>query len=102
VTHDPRYSSARWKKLRKLIRERDGDICQLRLRGCKVRAQCVDHTIEPGPPGTAQSDALFWNANNCVAACVSCNTSKRNSHRNALARLAEQQQPGAFGTSRQW
>jgi 5-methylcytosine-specific restriction endonuclease McrA len=97
---DPRYSSARWKRLRKAIRQRDRNECQIKLPGCRGIAQSVDHRIEPGPPSAGRDD-LFWAAWNLQSACRSCNTAKRNKHRNELARQAEGGEP-TFTTSRDW
>ena len=87
---DPRYSSAAWKRLRKAVRQRDGNVCQIRLPGCKGIATQVDHVVEPGPPHLKR-DAQFFDANNLQAACRSCNVAKRNARRNKLAREAEAQ-----------
>src|SRR5215470_11844251 len=84
---DPRYSSAQWKRLRKYIRNRDGNVCQIKLPGCKGVATSVDHIREPGPPELGL-DYLFFDQSNCRAACRSCNTSKRNRRTSDLAAQA--------------
>ncbi len=85
---DPRYSSYRWPVLRRYIRQRDMNLCQVKLPRCKVIASCVDHRVEPGPPELGRDD-LFYDPANLRASCASCNTAKRNQRRNDLARQAE-------------
>lgn len=116
---DPRYSTYKWKVLRKAIRARDRNVCQLRLPGCRGAATQVDHRVEPGPPELGRDD-LFFDATNLRASCRPCNISKRNSRTADLARQAQglpakQTQPdpswahyggdaigGYFRTSREW
>lgn len=62
-----------WLLLRKAILARDGYTCQLRLPGCKTRANQVDHII-----GLQQAPHLRWDPTNLQAACKSCNVAKGN------------------------
>jgi hypothetical protein len=94
---DARYGTYRWRQLSGSIRRRDMNLCQVRLPNCTVVATCVDHRIEPGPPELRRND-LFFDPSNLRACCASCNTAKRNTRRNLLARQAEMQTP----PSRDW
>lgn len=58
--------TAAWKRVRRLVLERDGWTC----RYCGRPAQTVDH-VEPVSRGGDPLDP-----ENCVAACGSCNYSK--------------------------
>ena len=75
------YDDPRWKKMRKLVLERDGYRCQLQCSPkCKGDATEVDHIV-------SVSDGGAWlDPANLVAACKSCNISKRNSEVAARAR----------------
>ena len=58
-----------WRAMRKLILQRDGWQCQIRLAGCTHDATQVDH-ITPLDDGGARLDPL-----NLRAACTHCNCS---------------------------
>lgn len=62
-----------WLILRKLVLQRDGYVCQLRLPGCKTKATQVDHII-----GLAQAPERRWDIENLTSACRSCNIAKGN------------------------
>ncbi len=87
MSHDRRYSTTRWRKLRTAVRARDGNRCMLKLPGCTHVAQHVDHIFEPGPP-ELQRDDLFYAVENCRSSCRACNISKRNTRTAGLARQA--------------
>ncbi len=74
------YDTAAWRSLRLRCLERDGYICQIRLPGCRVKATAVDHIIELEDGGAP------YLLENVQAACVPCNTAKRNRR---LARRAK-------------
>ena len=66
IKHEKVYGSA-WRKFRKMILARDGFSCQY----CGADATTVDH-VNPVARGGAILDP-----DNCVAACVRCNSSKQ-------------------------
>jgi 5-methylcytosine-specific restriction endonuclease McrA len=74
------YDSPVWRAVRKEVLARDGHVCQIRLPGCKVRANSVDHIVRPEDGGARYDPA------NLRAACISCNSAKRNSSLAARAR----------------
>lgn len=59
-----------WQRLRKLIIERDGGLCRLRLEGCTRTAITADHIIGVAAGG---SDA----PSNLAASCGNCNEQHR-------------------------
>ena len=67
---DYRFTQA-WKRLRLVILERDKWQCQIRLRGCKGRADQVDH-IRPMTRGGGHHPG------NLRAACKHCNITRSN------------------------
>jgi 5-methylcytosine-specific restriction endonuclease McrA len=94
MSADPRYSTYRWRLLRRAVRQRDGGRCQLQLAGCTGLATQADHKQEPGPPALGRDD-LFFDIANLQASCRSCNVAKRNTR---TATLAGQ----ALGISSDW
>jgi 5-methylcytosine-specific restriction protein A len=76
------YQDPRWRKVRRLVLERDGHQCQLRLDGCTGKATQVDHTIDLGDGGAPYDPA------NLASACKPCNIAKRNIGVAARAREA--------------
>jgi 5-methylcytosine-specific restriction endonuclease McrA len=58
-----------WRKVRAQVLARDRHVCQLRLPGCTVIADCVDHTV---PSRHGGSD----DPSNLRAACGHCNRVK--------------------------
>jgi 5-methylcytosine-specific restriction endonuclease McrA len=74
------YDSPAWPAVRRDVLARDGHVCQVRLPGCKVRANSVDHIVRPEDGGAPYDPA------NLRAACTSCNSAKRNSAVAARAR----------------
>ncbi len=64
------YNDPAWRRVRKLVLERDEHTCQLRGRGCTGVATTVDHIV-PLAAGGARLDPA-----NLQAACSWCNTSK--------------------------
>ena len=68
-----------WIRVRRLILERDGWVCQIKARGCTEKATAVDHIVavsRGGPPLAP---------NNLRACCVSCNTGRANRERHERA-----------------
>jgi 5-methylcytosine-specific restriction endonuclease McrA len=66
-----------WQHLRRIVFERDGNVCQLRYPGvCTHRASTVDHVIEA-------SDGGSNDPSNLVAACRPCNQLKAARHARA-------------------
>lgn len=65
---------AEWQRVRKLVLDRDGHECQLRLRVCTKVATTVDHIV-PLSAGGARLDMA-----NLQAACRPCNTAKGGKH----------------------
>jgi len=68
----PEYSGREWQRVRKIVLARDRHECQIRGPHCRIVADAVDHVIEMSRGG-ARLDL-----SNLQAACVSCNTWKRN------------------------
>jgi len=67
------YDTTAWRRVRKYVLARDGYMCQLRCsKNCKGTANSADHIRRPEDGG-----AIF-DPQNLQAACVSCNTAKRN------------------------
>ena len=64
--------SPTWRRVRKRVLERDNFECQLRLPGCRRRADQVDHMV-PRHLGGAWYDEM-----NCRASCGHCNKAKGN------------------------
>jgi 5-methylcytosine-specific restriction protein A len=64
-----RTSSARWKKLRLAILERDRWLCQIRGDRCTVRADTVDHIVPHFRGGPSVPS-------NLQAACTPCHRQK--------------------------
>lgn len=63
----------KWRKVRRLVLQRDGYDCQLRLPGCTVHADEVDHVV----PLSTDPD-LAYDPSNLRAACRWCNRSRGN------------------------
>jgi 5-methylcytosine-specific restriction endonuclease McrA len=76
----PPYNSAAWRAVRKRVLQRDGYECQLKFWGCLGVASAVDHRLPVG--SLDPRDPALLDEANLQAACVPCNTRKRN----ALAR----------------
>jgi 5-methylcytosine-specific restriction endonuclease McrA len=64
-THDKRYGTARWRKLRLRVLQRDAYRCRI-VPDCPHPATVADH-IEPVHAG--MPDALFFDPRNLRAAC---------------------------------
>lgn len=64
------YNDPAWRRVRKLVLERDDYVCQIRGRGCTGLATTVDHII-PLSAGGARLDPA-----NLQAACSFDNTAK--------------------------
>lgn len=69
MTSDPDLSSPAWKRLRRLILERDRDRCQIRGPKCSTVATEVDHIVARADGGS------MWDPRNLRAACRPCNSS---------------------------
>lgn len=67
---DPRHTSE-WKRVRLIVLERDGYICQIRGPRCTRRATAVDHII----PLVMGGDA--FDTMNLRASCLRCNCGRR-------------------------
>ena len=65
---EPIYNSATWRKVRKLILERDGFVCQLRGPGCTIKATDVDHVV------ACRDGGAWYDPSNLRAACRQCNS----------------------------
>jgi hypothetical protein len=64
-THDKRYGTARWRKLRLRILQRDAWRCRI-APGCPQPATVADH-IQPASP--EMPDAVFYDPRNLRAGC---------------------------------
>lgn len=76
-------TTARWRRVRLVVLERDGWLCQVRMPGCTTKAEHVDHIVPWRLGGPVFDEA------NLRAACASCNY--------ALAHRGRRQRP-----SRDW
>lgn len=70
MTRPPQYSGP-WARVRKSVLERDGYICQIRGKRCRVTATAVDHIVPP-PLGPS------FDPDNLRAACKACNSGRVN------------------------
>ncbi|MGK2950138.1 MAG: HNH endonuclease [Acidimicrobiales bacterium] len=66
------YAHPDWKPTRLRILERDAHRCQINLAKCRIKATAVDHIVDWRDGGS------WFDPDNLRAACVSCNTSQRN------------------------
>jgi 5-methylcytosine-specific restriction enzyme A len=66
------YGTRAWRAIRLVVLRRDRWTCQLRYPGCRTVARSVDHIVRP------QDGGAPFDLANLRAACVSCNTYKRN------------------------
>lgn len=76
----PIYRTRAWKSVRLRVLDRDRRICQIRLPGCREVADAVDHIVE------LEDGGPYYDESNLRAACISCNTAKRNT--TVAARIA--------------
>jgi len=67
TTHDPRYTTPEWRRLRRLVLERDRGECQIRGTRCQGWATEVDHVVAVADGGD------FWGPANLRASCAPCN-----------------------------
>jgi 5-methylcytosine-specific restriction protein A len=74
------YHSPAWSAVRKRVLARDGGMCQIRYRGCRVVANSVDHIVELLDGGSR------FDMSNLQAACVPCNTRKMHAAKKARER----------------
>ena len=74
------YADPRWRRVRRIVLDRDRETCQIRLGRCRYHANHVDHIID-WRDGGAWFDPL-----NLRAACGSCNVAQRNARVAARAR----------------
>lgn len=65
-----RHNNKLWRDLRPLIFARDGGMCQLRMPGCTLDAQEVDHIIRPEDGGPR------YDPSNLRSSCKHCNASR--------------------------
>lgn len=66
-SRDPRLSTGEWRRLRRLIIDRDLGLCQIKHKGCTRYATTVDHIIGRADGGD------MWDPANLRAACKACN-----------------------------
>jgi hypothetical protein len=67
---NPIYNTKRWKEVRRLVLEEDGDCHWCRLKGKRTQATQVDHVIELDRGGDP------YDRSNLVPCCSSCNASR--------------------------
>jgi 5-methylcytosine-specific restriction endonuclease McrA len=72
MARDTPYAGPAWQKLRLKILARDGNRCQIRLPGCTVKAEAVDHVVPWRYGGE------WYDPANLRAACTRCNTARSN------------------------
>jgi 5-methylcytosine-specific restriction protein A len=60
-----------WRRVRLVVLERDGGLCQIRGPTCKVAADQADHIVRPEDGGAWFDEA------NLRAACAPCNLGRR-------------------------
>lgn len=65
------YNTAAWRKVRRLILERDEYVCAIGLPGCRGKATQVDHIVPIRAGGDHFSPA------NLRASCDYCNTARQ-------------------------
>ncbi|MGO9299696.1 MAG: HNH endonuclease [Acidimicrobiales bacterium] len=66
------YKTAAWKRVRLYVLERDGYLCQLRLKGCLGQANTVDHVVPVNSGGAPFDEA------NLRSSCRNCNLRRVN------------------------
>ena len=74
-------TSAAWKRVRAVVLERDGHVCQLAGPACTVRATEVDKVLSAARGGLPEPG-------NCMAVCHACHVAKT-AQDAALGRLSE-------------
>lgn len=65
-----RVYGAHWRKVRLVVLERDGWICQIRGAGCTLDATQVDHIIPWRAGGS------WYDPENLRASCARCNNAR--------------------------
>jgi 5-methylcytosine-specific restriction endonuclease McrA len=79
---DPRLSTPEWRRLRRLILDRDGNLCRIGGPTCTRYATCVDHIVARADGGDC------WDPANLRAACRPCNSAGTNAtHRRRFGYL---------------
>lgn len=78
------YSTRAWQTVRTKVLIRDGHRCQLRYPGCLGTATAADHVIPL--QDLDRTDPAVFDPANLQAACVPCNTRKRNDNAQARSR----------------
>ena len=68
MSSDPRYGTPAWKRLRRIILERDGGRCQM------TGPRCVGYATEADHIEAIADGGDFWNPANLRAACRPCNS----------------------------
>jgi 5-methylcytosine-specific restriction protein A len=86
----PIYRTRAWKAVRLAVLRRDRYQCQIRLPGCRGRANAADHIIELEDRGAP------FDMGNLQAACATCNSGKANKRR------AQRDRGLAVGVVRAW
>ncbi|MGA3214098.1 MAG: HNH endonuclease [Acidimicrobiales bacterium] len=70
TTTHPLYHSAAWRRVRAYVLDRDGFTCMVRLPGCTVIADTVDHVVEVDKGGA------WYDESNLRASCRHCNLAR--------------------------
>ena len=85
------YDTHRWRQIRPVVLQRDEHQCQIRLPGCKIHANEVDHIIDWRHGGA------WFDIANLRAACKACNIAQRNTRH-----AARNRKPTKRRQSREW
>ena len=86
------YSSSSWRRVRLVVLERDGWVCQIRASGCTLAAEHVDHIVPRGLGGHSLAPS------NLRAACAKCNLGRPSPR----VRADAEGELGVVGPSRVW
>jgi hypothetical protein len=70
MSGNPIYSTKRWKDVRRLVLEEDGECHWCRIKGKRTQATQVDHIVELDRGGDP------FDRSNLVSSCSSCNASR--------------------------
>lgn len=80
-------STARWRRLRAAILNRDGHLCQMHGPHCTTTATTVDHIVERAAGGD------MWDETNLRAACAPCNYGSGAAMGNRQRQVTEYHEP---------
>lgn len=70
MSGNPIYSTKRWREVRRLVLDEDGDCHWCRIKGKRTQATQVDHIVELDRGGDP------FDRSNLVSSCSSCNASR--------------------------